>query len=547
MTQRDEMTQSDKMTQRDNLTQRDLVTQRDNLTQRVEVAPGPGTVIRFGGIVAWIGPSATGALVTFLAESARNLGPSAVGGRRIADHLSAILSGRDPEPDAAFAVVGPNGAGSDVLLHGPVQARDGERWLYPSPAARWVRYEIPPGSSFSVSGAGYPLPATADDRGPYLGGSMMDLEAGVVPGGGFLLITEPVPGLDLTEQEPSDQAAPAPSGHVESPAAAVAGVAGAVSGGDLPPEPSASATAGARDGDGGRRNGLERPPVPAASLAAAAALAPRPLHPKEEPAQPTVPAAVAGLAAVASADTAQAASQPSVSPPAETPTEILPVDTPATEILPAAAASGGADLAQATESGPETEPAREPGPQGSLYVEAVRERAVGMPSDPLPLSLGPDLPVLGTPVVAGDLCQNRHLNRPGSSRCLRCRVSMSAGAQRGVSGARPPLGSLIVGGSQVYGLDRSYLLGSDPGRDPTVRSGLAVPLVLEGTEVSAAHAEIRLHNWDVAVTDRASATGTAVFEPSSTEWLRLRPFDPRIIESGTRIKIGGTIIVFIAS
>jgi hypothetical protein len=218
-----------------------------------------------------------------------------------------------------------------------------------------------------------------------------------------------------------------------------------------------------------------------------------------------------------------------------------------TEILPAVARSGDADLANATEPQPEADAGRRPGPQGSLYVEAIRERAAARLADPLPLGLGPDLQVLGTPVVAGDLCQNRHLNRPGSAKCLRCGTSMSAGVQRGVRGARPPLGSLVVDGSQVYSLDRSYLVGSDPGRDPTVRSGLALPLVLEGSEVSAAHAEVRLHNWDVAVTDRASATGTAVFEPSATQWLRLRPFDPRIIESGTRIKVGGTIIVFIGS
>jgi hypothetical protein len=122
---------------------------------------------------------------------------------------------------------------------------------------------------------------------------------------------------------------------------------------------------------------------------------------------------------------------------------------------------------------------------------------------------------------------------------------MSSGAQRGVRGSRPPLGSLVVDAARVFRLDRSYLVGSAPGRDPTVRSGLALPLLLEGPEVAGAHAEIRLHNWDVAVTDRASATGTSVLEPSATEWSTLRPFDPRIVESGTRIRIGGAIIVFI--
>src|SRR5262249_20709949 len=81
------------------------------LIERVEVTAGTGTVIRYGGIVAWADPSASAALISFLAQSARNLSPSPRGGRQIADHIASVLTTRDPEPHVAFAVVGPSDHG----------------------------------------------------------------------------------------------------------------------------------------------------------------------------------------------------------------------------------------------------------------------------------------------------------------------------------------------------------------------------------------------------------------------------------------------------
>ena len=119
--------------------------------------------------------------MAFLAQSARNLGPSADGGRLIADHLSAILAAHDPEPQAAFAVLGPAGDGWEILLHGPVQAWDGVRWLSPTPGDRWIRSEAGVAVSLAITGAGFSPPAVS-------AGSQLDLESGVVPGGGFVML-----------------------------------------------------------------------------------------------------------------------------------------------------------------------------------------------------------------------------------------------------------------------------------------------------------------------------------------------------------------------
>jgi hypothetical protein len=103
----------------------------------------------------------------------------------------------------------------------------------------------------------------------------------------------------------------------------------------------------------------------------------------------------------------------------------------------------------------------------------------------------------------------------------------------------------VVDDGWIFRLDRSYLVGSNPARDPTVRGGLARPLVMAGGDVSAAHAEIRLHDWDVIVTDRASATGTAVFEPGGAEWERLVAFQPHFLKPGTHIAFGQRIVTFL--
>ena len=68
------------------------------MIERVEVVGGAGTVIRYGEIVAWAAPSASPALISFLAQSAQNLAPSRRGGRQMADHIAGVLNDRDPEP-----------------------------------------------------------------------------------------------------------------------------------------------------------------------------------------------------------------------------------------------------------------------------------------------------------------------------------------------------------------------------------------------------------------------------------------------------------------
>src|SRR5262249_47039927 len=151
--------------------------------------------IRYGGIVAWADPSASAALISFLAQSARNLSPSPRGGRQIADHIAGVLGSRDPEPHVAVAVIGPSDHGWASPLPRPRPAWGG--WLAPTRPPGWLQAIITPRPAITVSGAGTPTPAPEPD-------AMWDLEAGVVPGSGFVLIPSGVPGRCATVRPPAE-------------------------------------------------------------------------------------------------------------------------------------------------------------------------------------------------------------------------------------------------------------------------------------------------------------------------------------------------------
>lgn len=397
------------------------------MIDRLEVTPGPGTVIRYGYVAAWVSASASPNLVSFLAESARNLAGSAVGGDQVADHLAGVLARRDPEPHVPFVVVGPSEDGWAALLHGPVQVWDGARWTAPSPHPGWIRVALAPSPALSASVSGAAVPPLSPD-------SMWDLEAGVVPGGGFILV---------------------------------------------PAVPSV-----------GR-------PLPLVTA------------PDDEAVDPTA-----------------AVNQPVD----QTAVMSRPDPSPATEVLPVRPEPA------------RPEEAEEPPGLLDLRRPEVLARAVAYP--PLPPAGDPARPLAGVPVVAGVPCPRGHLNRPGMPVCARCGLGVAPDAFQ-VSGTRPALGCLITDSGVVYRLDSGYLVGSEPARDPTVRGRLARPLTLPGDDVAPGHAEIRLQDWDVVLTDRASPAGTHVYEPGGPGWERLRPYEPRALPPGTHIALGQRVLTFV--
>ncbi len=480
------------------------------MIERVVVMPGPGTVIRYGGIVIWADPSASPALVSFLTQSARNLAASTRGGRQIADHIAEVLANRDPEPGVAFVVMGPSDHGWASLMHGPVQAWDGAQWLSPRPSPGWLQAILTPQPSVTVGRAGTPMPTLHPD-------SMLDFEAGVVPGAGFVLV--PTPDRRLRTGRPADTGAAGAAEAAQAPAQAIPAAPAA----DEDEATELLSTAGVAPA---------AQPVAAAGVALAAQ-----------------PDATAGVAPAAQPDAAAG-----VAPAAET--DDTPGEAPATQVLPAL---GGARAAGPLAAGAGAAPESQPPPQGEPSpglppavagpgtLGSIDLRAVGaVPATPLPIGVGPDKPVAGAAMVAGVLCPRGHFNRPGTTACVRCSMAIPPGSADNVSGSRPPLGVLVADDGAVYRLDAGYLVGSDPVHDPTVSGGLARPLELPGDNVVASHAEIRLHGWDVTVIDRGSPGGTHLFEPGAGEWTRVKPFEQRRLRPGTHVAFAQRIVTFAA-
>jgi hypothetical protein len=152
------------------------------VADKLEVLPGPGMVARFGEIVVWAGPQGTAPLHNHLVAEAQRASQGPGGGDQLANSLIAILQRGDPEPQAPFAVVGPGANGITLFLHGPVQAWDSGRWLYPQPVPGWMVLPIGRPWPLIVLAYGAPPPPPSQQGNPF------DLMSGVVPGSGFILL-----------------------------------------------------------------------------------------------------------------------------------------------------------------------------------------------------------------------------------------------------------------------------------------------------------------------------------------------------------------------
>lgn len=425
------------------------------MIEQLAVVPGEGMVIRYGHVTAWVGDLASPSLLTFLAESARNLASSPIGGDQLADHLAGVLQRRDPEPDVPFVVVGPSEDGWVALLHGPVHVWDGQDWTAPGRHRGWVRVALAPQPVLAAGPAGSAAPGSGD-------GSRFDLEGGVVPGGGFRLI----PSVSVAREENLARAATV-----------------AMSAGQETVEPF-----------------LADPEEPETAEEIPEGLDVPDIEPED-----AEPATGPDVTALLEAAEAVAAEVPPAAPE-------LPTD---------------------------------PAPPGALDLRRPEIHARVAPQPPLPRAGEADGPVTGVPVIAGVSCTRHHLNRPGMSKCARCRQPV-AESDHQITGSRPALGCLITDLGSVYRLDSGYLVGSDPAKDPTVRGRLARPLALAGADLAVAHAEIRLQDWDVVLTDRASAGGTFVYAPDGGKWERLPPYEPRVLEPGTHIAFGQSVVTFVS-
>ena len=145
----------------------------------VGIGRGDGLVARFGDIVIYIAdPSASAdRLIAVVKSEADANAPRG----QLARQLAALAFGEQPVPLAPFGVVAATDDGLHVLLYGKVSATietaEGTHELSGARALTWVD-EIVPASVRRIAITGSAQPGLSSQHNT-------DLQAGVVPGGGF--------------------------------------------------------------------------------------------------------------------------------------------------------------------------------------------------------------------------------------------------------------------------------------------------------------------------------------------------------------------------
>jgi hypothetical protein len=184
----------------------------------------------------------------------------------------------------------------------------------------------------------------------------------------------------------------------------------------------------------------------------------------------------------------------------------------------------------------------------AMMQDTLRDIVPAQLTGGLAAELTGNLPASDRPaiVVEGVLCTGEHFNDPEARACRQCGVSLDQPPRNVLRRQRPPLGVLVFDDGTRITLDGDYVLGREPVLDFDVMAGRARPLRVsdpEGT-VSRLHLRVSLVGWQVEVSDLGSANGSVLRAPG--EERTLAPFEPIVLEPGTRIGIGHRSMQYLA-
>ncbi|MEL7155226.1 MAG: FHA domain-containing protein [Actinomycetota bacterium] len=146
-------------------------------------------------------------------------------------------------------------------------------------------------------------------------------------------------------------------------------------------------------------------------------------------------------------------------------------------------------------------------------------------------------------MVHGIVCSRGHFNNPAAQFCQACGINMVHVTHNLVPGPRPTLGFVVFDDGSTFGLNRSYLIGREPGEpsDPH-----CAPLTIQDNNetLSRRHAELRLVEWTVQLVDLGSTNGSFIWDTQMEHWNQIAPNQPVNLEPGDTVALGRRTFVF---
>lgn len=512
---------------------------------RAAVAGGTGVVARFPGIVVVAEAAADGEPhVRRLLDICRDNAGEAPG-RILARRLATWLGGTDGPPESVrFGTVSATGDdGLAVFCYGavsmvaePGEAGGGGVTISGTDAAAWADRLLPRPDApvlLTLDGAAVP---------PEPAGSVHDLQAGIVPGAAVVLLGADVrlavapaaPPAPAMEPGSFGSGAGTADGGTESgPGASDAGAMRPHTPEDT--DPAGTVADGGADGgaDDGADDGAMSDSAPAMSD-----------HMSASPAEPMADSTAGSVAPPPSSPSLPSppSERPSEVPPhapGDEPTQLTPAEPPTRFLAPQPPPPGPDPAAQPRAPRRADSILGAPAPEQRPPLEAGGPPGAALPDDE-PTSLS------ASPQARGHLCSRGHLNDPRSHFCVICGIRMNQQTGVLVLGPRPPLGLLVFDDGATYTVDAEYLIGRMPEVDERVVSGALRPISIEDRSgaVSRVHAEIRLSDWDVLLSDCSSRNGTHYAAPGEQSWTPLRPGETHRLTPGMRVRLGGRTLVF---
>ncbi len=180
-----------------------------------------------------------------------------------------------------------------------------------------------------------------------------------------------------------------------------------------------------------------------------------------------------------------------------------------------------------------------------LLLDVARPEGVA----PLPIAVpdGEDPSGLasstGRVEVEGILCSRGHFNNPHATYCMVCGMAVTHLTPNRVTRPRPTLGFIVFDDGSSFGLDRSYLIGREPGSDEDQDAELLV-IHDNNDTLSRTHAELRLVDWAVQLVDLGSTNGTYIWDQDNERWNQLTAGHAVELHSGETVALGRRTFVF---